>query len=212
MTGIAIRDLTLLASTDGVLDDEGIAQQLDEYMRGGHRIPDAGVADNSTILFVHVGKTGGETIQWRVKLSCKLRRSKLMKQECHQVFAGIEESALSKATIGYFHCDKLRPKWALENATMFMFSLRNPVDRIISWFQYMHPDNCIPNRPSAACNLKQDTNPWGSIFYKQCFPSINDFVFSMKTRMIRHSKNCSELALQTVKGEGPEGMHRGVSL
>ena len=159
---------------------------------------------NETLIFVHVGKAAGETIQWRIKLSCKLRRSKVLKDECIRQFAG-EESSLSKATIGYLHCDKLRPRESIYNATTFMFSLRNPVDRIVSWYQYMHPNNCFADRPSAACNLKKDSNPWGIAFYRNCFPDVNDFARSVGKELIVQGINCSALALQTVWGEGPAG-------
>ncbi len=191
----------LLPSNDDVVLSSHLIQQMDQR----HPSPlERGTERNQTILFVHVGKTGGETIQWRLRLSCKLRRSKLMKEECFKLFTG-EESSLSRATIGHLHCDKLRPRESLIDSSIFMFSLRNPVDRISSWFQYMHPDNCVPNIPSGACNLKKENHPWGRNFYQTCFPDVNDFVRSLREPMIRGSINCSALALETVHGSGPEG-------
>jgi hypothetical protein len=162
------------------------------------------IGKNHSILFVHVGKTGGETIQWRMKLSCKLRRSVAMKEECFQYFTG-EESMLSKATIGHLHCDKLRPKESLARSTAFLFSVRHPVDRIVSWFQYMHPSNCVPNIPSGACNLKKDNNPWGIKFYQTCFPDINDLGRALVTPTTNGSMDCSALGIETLQGNGPEG-------
>jgi hypothetical protein len=95
-----------------------------------------------------------------------------------------------------------------------MVSIRNPIDRIVSWFQYMHPNNCVPNRPSGACNLKKDNNPWGINFYHKCFPDINDFVRSMgDDSIVKESTDCSVLASETVQGKGPEGKknHRPAS-
>jgi len=205
--GMTIRGLMLLPSNDEVRVESALHQQLHQYTSAEHSIdlPAAGAGRNQTILFVHVGKTGGETIQWRIKLSCKLRRSKLLKEECFQHFEGEEESALSKATIGYLHCNKLKPTKSLANATAFMFSLRNPIDRIVSWFQYMHPDNCVPNRPSGACNLKKDNSAWGVNFYHTCFPDVNDFARSLGKMTIKGGTNCSALAWETAQGNGPEG-------
>lgn len=215
VVAIVIRGLTLLPSNDEALLNASLHGQLEEYSPSGFSDaaipPGAGAGRNQTIVFVHVGKTGGETIQWRIKLSCKLRRSKLLKEECFEHFVGEDESALSKATVGYLHCDKLRPKASFSNATAFMFSLRNPIDRIVSWFQYMHPDNCVPNRPSGACNLKLDKSPWGSDFYGKCFPDINDFVRSIGEVMTKQAVNCSALALETVRGNGPEGEQEDLS-
>mmetsp|Transcript_36318 Transcript_36318/g.72294 ORF Transcript_36318/g.72294 Transcript_36318/m.72294 type:complete len:352 (+) Transcript_36318:94-1149(+) len=168
------------------------------------QLSQSGTGKNHSILFVHVGKTGGETIQWRMKLSCKLRRSVAMKEECFQHFTG-EESMLSRATIGHLHCNKLRPKESLAHSTAFLFSLRHPVDRIVSWFQYMHPANCVPNIPSGACNLKKDNNPWGIKFYQTCFPDINDLGRSIVKPTTNGSIDCSDLGIETVQGNGPEG-------
>lgn len=201
---VVIRGLMLLPSNEDVVLNKAVLQGIE------HNSPqmtlEYGMGRLQTILFVHVGKTAGETIQWRMKISCKLRKSTLMKEECYEYFTG-EESSLSKATIGHLHCDKLRPSGSLANSTAFLFSLRNPIDRITSWFQYMHPENCVPNRPSGACNLKKDNNPWGINFYQTCFPNVNDFVRSMVEPWIRNSINCSQFALETVQGKGPEGKH-----
>jgi hypothetical protein len=163
-----------------------------------------GPRSNRTLVFIHVGKTGGETIQWRLKLSCKLRTSKRKKARCFDQFEQ-GESYVSNATISYLHCDKLKPKRSFQNASTFMISLRDPIDRIVSWFQYMHPLNCVPERPSGACNLKKENNSWGLAFYGDCFPQVDDFVRSIHTSLVVGSTNCSEMALETIQGNGPEG-------
>jgi hypothetical protein len=109
------------------------------------------------------------------------------------------------ATIGYLHCDKLRPKGSHQNATAYLFSLRDPIDRVVSWFQYMHPENCLPDFPSGACNLKKGNNSWGFTFYQVCFPDVNTMFRSLQTPLLVGSTNCSKIALDTVKGNGPEG-------
>lgn len=194
---------SLPSNEDSVLNSS-MLQHMDQNPPEAREMRLHGIGRNQSIVFVHVGKTGGETIQWRIKLSCKLRRNALMKEECFEHFQG-EESFLSQATVGYLHCDKLKPKGSLKNSTAFMVSIRNPIDRIISWFQYMHLGNCVPNRPSAACNLKKDNSPWGINFYKICFPVIDDFVKAMVVSTVKGSTGCSALALETVQGRGPEG-------
>jgi hypothetical protein len=190
-----------LLPTNHAVNDRPInGQRLDQSP------PEAllGPLSNRTFVFVHVGKAGGETIKWRLKVICNLRASKRKKARCFEQFEQ-GESYLSHATIGYMHCDSLRPRMSVQNATTFMVSLRDPVDRIVSWFQYMHPQNCLPERPSAACNLKKENPTWGMQFFEHCFPEVNDMVRSIKVPLVAESTNCSEIALETIQGKGPEG-------
>ena len=101
-------------------------------------IPSNHVVTNRTMIFVHVGKTGGETIKWRLSVICNMRASLRKKARCFEQFQERGESQVSKHTIGYMHCNALRPKHSIQNATTFMVSVRDPIDRIVSWFQYMH--------------------------------------------------------------------------
>lgn len=81
---------------------------------------------NRTMIFVHVGKTGGETIKWRLQVVCNLRGSQRKKARCFEQFTR-GESRLSHATIGYTHCGSQRPKNTMAAATMFLFSIRDPI-------------------------------------------------------------------------------------
>jgi hypothetical protein len=81
---------------------------------------------NRTMIFVHVGKTGGETIKWRLQAVCNLRGSQRKKDRCHEQFTR-GESKLSHATIGYTHCGSQRPKNSMAAATTFLFSIRDPI-------------------------------------------------------------------------------------
>ena len=85
---------------------------------------------NKTIIFVHVGKTGGETIKWRLKVICNLRGSQRKKARCKEQFS-LGESQLSRQTIGYTHCGSQRPRQSMERATSFLFSIRDPIVRSI---------------------------------------------------------------------------------
>jgi hypothetical protein len=127
-----------------------------------------------------------------------------------------DESELSKKTVGYFHCDNVRPRDSLYWASTYLYSLRDPVDRVVSWYQYMHPRNCLTNQPSAACNLKKDKSHWGLQFYRDCFPTVNLFfrliAQTESAQQVRGSRGfnntidgCSQLAVDTLQGRGPEG-------
>ena len=82
---------------------------------------------NHSIVFVHVGKTGGETIKWRLKVTCKIRGSKRKKERCLEQFRQRQESRLSQSTIGYMHCGARRPRFSMSNTTAFLFSIRDPI-------------------------------------------------------------------------------------
>lgn len=85
---------------------------------------------NKTMVFVHIGKTGGETIKWRLQVICNLRGSKRKKARCKEQFS-LGESQLSRQTIGYTHCGSQRPRKSMEVATSFLFSIRDPIVSIL---------------------------------------------------------------------------------
>eukprot|EP00980_Cylindrotheca_fusiformis_P014379 scaffold3827_cov179-Cylindrotheca_fusiformis.AAC.43 len=169
---------------------------------------------NRTMIFVHVGKTGGETIKWRLRVICNLRGSQRKKAKCFEQFQAQGESKLSQSTIGYTHCGSQRPKHSMEKANTFLVSIRDPiVSKVREECQlvdaprkkYMHPQNCIPERPSGACNLKKDTSiPWGHDFFEICFQTVDAFVQSMQSSTTTSSTNCSQLAIDAVQGNGPK--------
>jgi hypothetical protein len=69
----------------------------------------------------------------------------------------------------------------------------------------MNPQNCVPERPSGACNLKKDTSSsWGQDFFDTCFPDVNTFVESMQSPLLQSATNCSQLAIEAVQGNGPK--------
>jgi len=173
----------------------------------------------SKIAFVHIGKTGGETIKWRLRMVCDLRKSQRKRARCLEQFE-TGQSELSKHVTAYMHCNAMRPKLGIPNATAFMISVRDPISRIVSWFQYMHPRNCLPDRPSAACNLKKkdsDGYQWGQDFFQTCFPTIDDVAQSLRISRVvprrQHDDDkdvdvhvdCSALARDAIQGSGPEG-------
>lgn len=91
------------------------------------------------ILFVHVGKAGGESIKQILKAGCSVMRNRNRRKTC---LAALPNSTLSDGVAGYFHCFSVQPKRMESGATSFLFNLRHPVDRALSWYKYVHPDNC----------------------------------------------------------------------
>jgi hypothetical protein len=149
------------------------------------------------ILFVHVGKAGGETIKNILEMGCKSRKNKRRRNECLQK---VPDSALNQQVHGYFHCFTIEPRSI--QADSFLFNLRHPVDRAVSWYRYVHPGHCPPaginskkNTPVCIAQRQLQSNPggWVGQFFQQCFPTVQDWALPQTTK-------CQELALQTYQG------------
>jgi hypothetical protein len=163
------------------------------------------------IFLVHVGKTGGETVRHTLKITCKLRKNPVHQQACWDTFSKANESSLSQHTIGTMHCDVVLPNKGLERATTLVWTLRNPVERVVSWFRYMNPANCRPVEDyySTACNTnrsiinnKSKGSKWTVKFFT-CFQTINHFADALHTGIMdTTASNCSQLAWRTIQGEG----------
>jgi hypothetical protein len=136
---------------------------------------------SKSILFVHVGKAGGETIKNILRAGCESRKNKRLRQTC---LARVPDTALSNAVQGYFHCFTVEPPKFSVAADAYLFNLRHPVDRAVSWYHYVHPDNCKrgisdPSSPSclAARQLVSEassssSSPWVGNFFSECFSTL----------------------------------------
>lgn len=134
------------------------------------------------ILFVHLGKAGGDTIRTTLHTSCSWSPYPHIRLRCEQKSReqGNRETMLSRQTIGVFHTKRLTPSNAPETATTFLWSLRNPIDRIRSWFYYSHPENCgVVDSLSPACRLAKATSGWAFDFYRLCFANVEAFALSL---------------------------------
>jgi hypothetical protein len=102
---------------------------------------------NESIYFVHIGKSGGETIKSILQFGCHTRLNRELQAAC---FAQLHHSQLSQAVQGYLHCfQQARNSVLPAKATAFMFSLRHPLDRTNSWLDYVHPKHCRLDNPQA---------------------------------------------------------------
>jgi hypothetical protein len=170
------------------------------------------------ILFVHLGKAGGDTIRTTLHTSCSWSPYPHIRRRCEQKFReqGNRETLLSQQTIGVFHTKYLTPSNAPETATTFLWSLRNPIDRIKSWFYYSHPDNCgLVDSLSPACRLQKATNGWAFDFYRLCFANVEDFALALKSESDKDEyvpvvntntstttgRTCQEIARSGVAGQ-----------
>ena len=131
------------------------------------------------LYFVHVGKTGGETIRRILKRACYLRMNPQSLSHCWNDFTerhNGKESQLSKQTIGAMHCNVHQPAPIMANS--WLWSVRHPLERVVSWFDYMNPTNCHRDNV-AACVTNKSQSGWAYDFYKVCFATMDDFAMAL---------------------------------
>ena len=170
-------------------------QQQDPVNQNNHLV-------DPKIVYVHVGKTGGEWIKSQLPVICKTRRNSKLKQNCLQRFAtsatpnAITDttpalSLLQNAVIGYIHTTLIYPKniqYSLA-ITHYLFSIRHPYERFQSWYIYNHPKSCDPREyNSPSCKTKNaiieglssstaiKSSSWNKLFFHDCFPTFYDLM------------------------------------
>ena len=156
----------------------------------------------TNIVFVHCGKAGGQTLRVLFKVFCESDRTNIP-DEC----ATAPDSVLSNKTIGYIHPKEVRPQGSIQAADAFLYNLRHPVDRMISWYHYEHPQSCLDTPETRlACRAAQEVNrhPNGETarFFTKCFPTID---LLSQAFQHPHSTNlpndCVQLAHDVLEGK-----------
>jgi hypothetical protein len=170
------------------------------------------------IYFVHVGKAGGATIYRELNMAtkfsalqanlvrkkkalrCRIEKSKLNQddKECYQRLPG--ETKLGALLMGRAHVTGEKytieeRDWMWKNADLFIFSVRDPINRIMSAYNYHRSDK------------------WASYlqkrFYKNCFPDGLDAMvdFVVKYRGTDKAKlGCQKRGLKALKGNERDRM------
>lgn len=138
--------------------------------------------DSPVLMYIHVGKTGGYTLDSVLRSNCEWYGLKTAKEDCWALYNSINQdpstqqqqqlpfsqgSHLSHYTRSTMHLDPRRQnaRW-INEATAFLVSARNPIDRAVSAFDMDHIRNnkkSIHRRPK----LKQMRQR----FYEECFPT-----------------------------------------
>jgi hypothetical protein len=146
------------------------------------------IGSDRTILYLHVGKTGGATLDRILRASCEWHKSQGSKRKCYQGLIGIEPviSHLTRRTI---HVN-LQPgdrQFARDNATTFLFTVRNPIARAVSAFNMLHLTNSKGRLNPYTKHLKR-------IFYDACFPTIEDLALVLMNKI--HSNSSKIVYMQ----------------
>jgi hypothetical protein len=169
---------------------------------------------NLTLIYVHVGKTGGTTLDSVLRSNCEWyetrpgkRKKCLKKLQLNR----LEESMVSKVTKATTHTDPRHDfKHQMSQTNGFLVTVRNPISRVVSAFNTEHPRNALAKKKNAAnlenvhINLRK--------FYLNCFPTVEDLAQSLlayyntrnnnNTTSDAAAEECYLLGANTLQGRG----------
>ena len=110
------------------------------------------------VLFVHVGKAGGTTIRELNKKAYKLckEKDKLPSNTSTPYFCTLSRMTPHK----YVHIGRRQDSYS--NYSQFLVTVRNPIDRLVSWFYYSRTEKYLKKKPTPVLH--------------SCYNTINDLV------------------------------------
>ena len=171
--------------------------------RNGIVVPKAAQRSSTTstnpsstqILYIHVGKTGGEFLKSQLQGLCFTRREKRLRQECHQKFQQTTTEQqplplLSKYTTGYNHASANylhSSKTTSAQYSHVLFSIRHPLSRLVSWYKYNHPKSC-DYRESQSPSCQSSKRTWTKKFF-QCFPALETLTTKVASTSVKVEQN-----------------------
>ncbi len=156
---------------------------------------------NLTLMYVHIGKTGGTTLNTVLRSNCEWYNSAVAKQKCLQTRKGQMESMVSQRTKATMHTQprKLFHQW-IHQTTAFLVTIRNPIDRAVSAFYMEHPLNTGTELTNMHWSVSQ--------FYQDCFPTIQHMAEILQKNHSRikngtdMDSNCYDRGKKTLLGKG----------
>lgn len=157
---------------------------------------------NHSIIYVHIGKTGGISLDKVLTSNCMWYAGGTKRRKCLKELS--RSSMLSELTKATLHFGPRRDynDW-IQNATIFLVTLRNPISRAVSAFNFDHPRN---NNPSLYTTGMPESLRH---FFVQCFPTIQhladliDIVEHHQGFPSDDQRTCYDTAKKTLAGNGP---------
>ena len=171
-----------------------------------------------SITFLHVGKAGGSSV------SCNIRASfKYGKRHCpgyehgnklKYAYSPRNDSAISKQVHCYVHYNERL--YCYDNPS-FVVNVRNPIDRLISWYLYEHRENwdvtvdhlTYPNRPKH-CGQQMLFSGYPTLDSLATIGLAGDRPSDGDMLRIAHNLNeeeCRRWAWAAVRGRVPASFH-----
>jgi hypothetical protein len=155
--------------------------------------------DVSSAAFIHLGKTGGSNLARILRNGCHSFRPK----PCKDFIPN--ETMVSKLVQDYYHVPKDTQKIPQSNHSMYILTSRDPYERFVSAFIYLHPKNKVTfQRPQSGSDMFQKHRAY------KCFPTLQSFVDHIGDDPFRYhyipkkyvnSQDCTILARAIAAGQ-----------
>jgi hypothetical protein len=159
---------------------------------------------NLTLVYVRVGKTGGNTLNSVLRSNCRWYTESGKRTKCLRALdddADSEESAVSKVTKATTHVRKRKSfKTWIKESNGFLITVRNPVGRVVSAFNMEHPRNTVRKVE----NLNKVHKNF-QIFYLECFPTVEHLaqkLFAYSQKHDEEDKECYDRGSKILRGQG----------
>jgi hypothetical protein len=198
-----------------------------------------GLGSNQSLIYVHIGKTGGATLDSVLRSNCNWYRDMIERKNlCNRALDRQEKqgfgtmiSRSTKATLHFEPNNEFR-SW-IDEATAFLVTLRNPISRAVSAFNMFHPNNTdIWQRKSftramSVFNMRHPNNTFwrpkqeplahtnlteeedDDAFYNECFPTVEHLAKAIQ--MADPENYCYKVGVDTLNGndEGEFNLNLG---
>jgi hypothetical protein len=149
---------------------------------------------NPQLYLIHVGKTGGSTIVKALSLSnystsvkCMVRRTKTKttrRNKCYKYPSNNATSKLTQSILGVYHTwspllNKADKLWLLQNTNIFLFTIRNPISRLQSAYNYHKDGTHTVIKQNGKRNTYKDVKQY---FYTHCYSNgFNNMITKLRT-------------------------------
>ncbi len=180
------------------------------------------------LIYIHIGKTGGTSLDKVLRSNCAYYspthpfRARCESYHYYNSTTGRRETKkeiqLSKLTKKTSHL--WRPNSKLiqeyirsENITSLLFTIRNPISRVVSAFNMEHTSNTDMEHLRKS-RWRENGMKLKHIFYNQCFPTVEDLAWTLVRKrnatFVNEDENtnithdCYDLGLKAIQGKGSE--------
>ena len=141
---------------------------------------------NPQLYLIHVGKTGGSTIVKALSVKCMIRRTKTKttrRNKCYKYPSNNATSKLAQSILGVYHTwspllNKVDKSWLLQNTNIFLFTIRNPISRLISAYNYHKDGTHTVVKQNGKHNTYKDVK---QNFYTHCYSNgFNNMITKLR--------------------------------
>ena len=172
-------------------------------------LPRISASGERRLLYVHVGKTGGTTLDKVLRSNCEMYRLYGEHNTARKCLSALErggggESYLSNITAYTLHTrgsENVESVMRENNITSFLWTLRNPISRFVSAFNMRHPNNSRAMAPSRNKLRREYRTRVRSEFYSECFPTVEHLATIMAEKKKKFIQTVTHVSLQSYQGD-----------